>query len=78
MSKRCPLAWLCLLLSLFLLGCQHERLHDLVDALNARQISHCLFLQGSFPPYGSGYLYAKSGELPCEEIWRARRILEGP
>jgi methylmalonyl-CoA mutase cobalamin-binding subunit len=72
--------WLfCLLLcSLLLPGCVRQDLHDLVEALNARGVSNCLYISGAFPPYGNAYLYAKSGELPCTDIWQARRLLEGP
>jgi hypothetical protein len=71
--------WLCLFVPLLLLGCRERvTLLEIVEAMNARQVSHCLYAQVAVAPYGSAYLYAKSGGLNCEEIWDRKRQLEMP
>lgn len=72
--------WRWLLLPLLMLfGCREQvTLPELIDALNERQVSHCLYIQGSFPPYANGYLYAQVGQLNCEHIWNWRRLQEVP
>ena len=63
---------------LLLGGCAQPSVMDLAQALNARGISHCLFLQGTVAPYGTAYLYARVGDLNCEAIWAAHRGLMLP
>jgi hypothetical protein len=40
------------------------------DALESRGISHCLMIQATVVPYGRAYLFAKVGDLPCQDIWQ--------
>jgi hypothetical protein len=58
------------------LGCTNG-FHEFVQGLNDAKVSNCVFVQGSFPPYGNAYLYAKAGELDCMAIWNNRLRL-GP
>lgn len=78
--SRSAATWVVLLGSLLLLGGCREQptLQELALAFNERQISHCLFVQGQFPPWGNGYLYAQTGQLDCEALWRLRRLQEVP
>jgi hypothetical protein len=66
------------LLLLALSGCQQGSLRELADSLNARGVSHCLAITGTFPPYGHAILHAKVGDLDCVEVWREIRALNGP
>lgn len=59
-------------LLLFLSGCTHTSLLDVVTTLNERHVSHCLFVQSAVPPYGTAYLYAQVGELDCPRVWQER------
>ena len=69
-----------IVLLLGLAGCQPQptTIQDLAMAFNERQISHCLYVSGAFPPYATGYLYAQVGPLDCQRIWNWRRMQEIP
>lgn len=68
MSRLLPASALLLLLS----GCARQSLLDVATALNERHVSHCLFVQGAVPPYGTAYLYAQVGALDCPRLWQER------
>ncbi len=63
---------LILLVSLGLLGCSQPTVMELAQALNERQVSHCLFVQAAVAPYGTAYLYAQVGDLDCVALWKER------
>jgi len=64
-----------MLASLLLAGCARGQVLEVAEALNARGVSHCLYLSGSVQPYGTAYLWARVGDLNCEHIWAAHRGL---
>ena len=52
-------------------GCaQRPTLMELVDAMNARGISHCFVVHAQVAPYGRASLYAKTGDMACETLWQ--------
>ncbi len=63
---------LILLVPLGLLGCSQPSVMELAQALNERQVAHCLFVQAAVAPYGTAYLYAQVGDLDCVSLWKER------
>jgi len=64
--------------SVLLAGCARGQLLEVAEALNARGVSHCLFVTGAMQPYGTAFLWARVGDLPCQEIWAQHRGLTAP
>jgi hypothetical protein len=63
--------WLFLLLACGLVGCREQpTIQELTTALNDANLSNCLLIQATIPPYGRIVLYGRRGDLPCEEIWQ--------
>ena len=77
MKRATVVLWLLTIGALGTTGCSSQGLREFATMMNERGVSHCLFVQGAIPPYGSGYLYGRSGDLDCEKLWQQRmKLLE--